>query len=72
MTPKKVHLSIDERRVTMHGGNQIVTFWRNIHVHKVLKLSIPDEDPVPQVLKRRVLQNVYTYVYTYGEKIACH
>jgi hypothetical protein len=68
MAPKKVHLSIDERSVTLHGDNQIFTFSPNIHVYKILKLSIPDEVALPQVLKPRVLQNFYKC----GEKIAGH
>ena len=55
-----MHLSIDERGVAMHGDNQIVTSSPNIHVHEILKVSIPNEAILPQVLNRRVLQNVYT------------
>ena len=68
MAPKKVLLSIDETGVTMHGDSQIADLWPNIHVRKILKLSIPDEGISPQILKRRVLQSLYKY----GGKIASH
>jgi hypothetical protein len=43
MAPKKVHLSIDESAVTMHGDKQFVAFSPNIHVHEILKLSTVNE-----------------------------